>query len=185
MAGEIWCNQTAPCDAHVRMAALQATQSVGATMSVSGQSRRLQMWRTRPHYPRLCCKSRQPKSVELEFETSHLQEKWGQPVIVENRAGGDGIVAISAFIAATDNHTLLFTPTSAFIAHPYEYAKIPYIRMLSRRSRESPARYPRFQSQRPWERRPLANSPNAPLPSQANSTGSRRPASTTWSSRAI
>ena len=84
------------------------------------------MWRTRPHYPRLCCKSRQPKSVELEFETSHLQEKWGQPVIVENRAGGDGIVAISAFIAATDNHTLLFTPTSAFIAHPYEYAKIPY-----------------------------------------------------------
>ncbi len=40
-----------------------------------------------------------------------LAKKWGQSVVVENRPGGDGIVAINAFIAANDDHILLFTPT--------------------------------------------------------------------------
>ena len=33
-----------------------------------------------------------------------LSAKWGQPVVVENRPGGDGIVAISAFTGAKDDH---------------------------------------------------------------------------------
>jgi tripartite-type tricarboxylate transporter receptor subunit TctC len=45
---------------------------------------------------------------------------------VENRPGGDGIVAITSFIAANDDHTLLFTATSAFTGHPYLHDKMPY-----------------------------------------------------------
>src|ERR1700726_1291317 len=44
----------------------------------------------------------------------HLTKRWGQPVVVENRPGGDGLVAISAMIAAQDDHVLLASPTSSF-----------------------------------------------------------------------
>ena len=39
-----------------------------------------------------------------------LTTRWGQPVVVENRPGGDGIVAIGAFASAHDDHILLVTP---------------------------------------------------------------------------
>ena len=47
-----------------------------------------------------------------------LARKWGQSVVIENKPGGDGIVAIAAFVGAKDDHVLLLSPTSAFIAHP-------------------------------------------------------------------
>lgn len=55
-----------------------------------------------------------------------LAAKWGQPVVVENRPGGDAIVAITAVIGAHDDHVLLFAPTSTFTAHPYVHEKLPY-----------------------------------------------------------
>jgi tripartite-type tricarboxylate transporter receptor subunit TctC len=55
-----------------------------------------------------------------------LSARWGQPVVVENRPGGDGFVAITAFTGARDDHTLLFGPASSFTAHPYLHAKLPY-----------------------------------------------------------
>jgi tripartite-type tricarboxylate transporter receptor subunit TctC len=61
-----------------------------------------------------------------------LSPRWGQPVVVENRPGGDGIVAITAFIGAGDDHTLLYAPSSSFTAHPFLHDKLPYdIRDLS------------------------------------------------------
>ena len=55
-----------------------------------------------------------------------LTARWGKPVVVENRPGGDGIVGISAFVSAHDDHTLLFTPAATFTAHPYLHDKLPY-----------------------------------------------------------
>jgi tripartite-type tricarboxylate transporter receptor subunit TctC len=55
-----------------------------------------------------------------------LSARWGQAVVVENRPGGDGMVAINAFLGAADDHTLLFAPTSAFTAHPFLYDKLSY-----------------------------------------------------------
>jgi tripartite-type tricarboxylate transporter receptor subunit TctC len=55
-----------------------------------------------------------------------LAKRWGQPVLVENRPGGDGLVAISAFIGANDDHVLLASPTSSFTAHPFVYKSPPY-----------------------------------------------------------
>src|SRR5262245_19973944 len=55
-----------------------------------------------------------------------LSKKWGQPVVIENKPGGDGIVAISAFVSAKDDHVLLLTPTSSFIAHPWVHENRPY-----------------------------------------------------------
>jgi tripartite-type tricarboxylate transporter receptor subunit TctC len=55
-----------------------------------------------------------------------LAAKWGKPVVVENKPGGDAILAISAFTGANDDHVLLMAPTSTFTAHPYLHDKIPY-----------------------------------------------------------
>src|SRR5262249_51746866 len=55
-----------------------------------------------------------------------LSAKWGQPVVVDNRPGGDGIVAISSFVNSHDDHVLLSSPTSSFTAHPYLHDNLPY-----------------------------------------------------------
>ena len=55
-----------------------------------------------------------------------LQTKWGQPVVVENRAGGDGLVGITAFLGANDDHTLLFSPSASYTAHPFMRTTVPY-----------------------------------------------------------
>lgn len=58
--------------------------------------------------------------------SEQLTRLWGQAVVVENRIGGDGIVGINTFIAARDSHTLLYMPTSSFVAHPHQHEKLPY-----------------------------------------------------------
>src|ERR1700754_4553030 len=55
-----------------------------------------------------------------------LSARWGQPVVVENRPGGDGFVALTSFISAHDDHMLLFAPAASFTAHPYLHDKLPY-----------------------------------------------------------
>jgi tripartite-type tricarboxylate transporter receptor subunit TctC len=55
-----------------------------------------------------------------------LAARWGKPVVVENRPGGDAIVAITSFISAHDDHTLLFAPAATFTAHPFLHDKLPY-----------------------------------------------------------
>jgi tripartite-type tricarboxylate transporter receptor subunit TctC len=55
-----------------------------------------------------------------------LQARWGKPVVIENRPGGDSLVAIQAFLGADDDHTLLFGPSGNFTVHPFQYAKLPY-----------------------------------------------------------
>ena len=55
-----------------------------------------------------------------------LSAKWGQPVVIENKPGGDAIVAINAVIGAADDHVLLFAPASTFTAHPLLHEKLPY-----------------------------------------------------------
>jgi tripartite-type tricarboxylate transporter receptor subunit TctC len=56
-----------------------------------------------------------------------LSAKWGKPIVVENRPGADGLVAINAFLAANDDHVLLYASSASFIAHPYMHEKLPYV----------------------------------------------------------
>lgn len=55
-----------------------------------------------------------------------LSAKWGQPVVVENKPGGDAFVAITTVVGANDDHVLLFAPASTFTAHPLLHQKLPY-----------------------------------------------------------
>jgi tripartite-type tricarboxylate transporter receptor subunit TctC len=58
--------------------------------------------------------------------SDRLSKRWGQPVVVENRPGGDGIVAITSFLGAHDDHVLLAAPSSSFTAHPYLHDNLTY-----------------------------------------------------------
>lgn len=55
-----------------------------------------------------------------------LSKRWGQPVVIENRPGGDSMIAIMAVLNANDDHTFLWGPSGNFIAHPYLYKKLSY-----------------------------------------------------------
>jgi tripartite-type tricarboxylate transporter receptor subunit TctC len=55
-----------------------------------------------------------------------LSTRWGKPVVVENRPGGDGLVAITSFVSAADDHVLLFSSSASFLAHPYTQEKLSY-----------------------------------------------------------
>jgi tripartite-type tricarboxylate transporter receptor subunit TctC len=55
-----------------------------------------------------------------------LAARWGKSMVVENRPGGDGFVAISAFTAANDDHTLLYSAIGTFTIHPFVHDKLPY-----------------------------------------------------------
>jgi tripartite-type tricarboxylate transporter receptor subunit TctC len=55
-----------------------------------------------------------------------LSQRWGKPVVIENRPGGDSIVAIQAMLSANDDHTFMFGPSGNFTVHPYLYQKLPY-----------------------------------------------------------
>ena len=55
-----------------------------------------------------------------------LAERWGQPVVVENRQGADGIPAVTSFLAARDNHTLLFSFAGVVTMNTLLHDHLPY-----------------------------------------------------------
>jgi len=67
-----------------------------------------------------------PEAV-LRVLAEKLQKKWGQPVIVENRPGGNGFIAIDAFKrGATDGYDLIQLDNVHLVAYPYLFKKLPY-----------------------------------------------------------
>lgn len=64
--------------------------------------------------------------IAARLLADRLQKRWGQSIVVENRPGGDAIMAITTLIGANDDHTLLFGTSASFVAHPYLHAKMPY-----------------------------------------------------------
>jgi tripartite-type tricarboxylate transporter receptor subunit TctC len=55
-----------------------------------------------------------------------LQERWQQPVTVDNRPGANTLIGTEMVARATDNHTLLLTTDATFTINPHLYSKLPY-----------------------------------------------------------
>ena len=57
----------------------------------------------------------------------HMSETWKQPVVIENRAGTNGMIALTYVAqAAPDGYTLLMTNVGPSAINPSIYAKVPY-----------------------------------------------------------
>jgi len=100
--------------------ALMAVAAV--TLMASAETK----WPTRPVRFILTLGAGSGSDIGARLLADRLSQRWGQPVIVENRPGGDAIVAINAFVTAHDDHVLLFSPTSSFTAHVYLHDNLPY-----------------------------------------------------------
>ena len=55
-----------------------------------------------------------------------LGQRWGQPVVIENRPGADASVGTGAFANANDDHTLLYGFASALTVNPLIQEKVPF-----------------------------------------------------------
>ena len=56
-----------------------------------------------------------------------LSEKWGQPVVVENRPGAGGNIGMDAVAKSTgDGHTLLMSYVGSHAINPSIYSKLPF-----------------------------------------------------------
>jgi tripartite-type tricarboxylate transporter receptor subunit TctC len=64
--------------------------------------------------------------VTARLLADQLSRRWGQPVVVENRPGADGIVGVTAFLGGADDHALLFAPTGAFTASPLVHQNLTF-----------------------------------------------------------
>jgi tripartite-type tricarboxylate transporter receptor subunit TctC len=74
------------------------------------------------------------RSLQAAAPTQHcaplqkkLSKKWGQAVIVDNRPGGNGFVAIGAFKQALPTgHDLVALDSNHITTHPHTFSKLPY-----------------------------------------------------------
>lgn len=64
--------------------------------------------------------------VSARVYAERLSAMWGQPVIVENLPGADGIVAVREFVNRHDDHTLLYSFAGPISINPVTYATLPY-----------------------------------------------------------
>lgn len=65
--------------------------------------------------------------VLLRSVAAKLQKKWGQPVIVENRPGANGFIAVDALRqGARDGHDLIQLDGLHLAAYPHLFKKLPY-----------------------------------------------------------
>jgi tripartite-type tricarboxylate transporter receptor subunit TctC len=67
-----------------------------------------------------------PEAV-LRVLAEKLQKKWGQPVVVENKPGANGFIAIDTFKrGATDGTDLIQLDNVHLVAYPHLFKKLPY-----------------------------------------------------------
>ena len=107
-----------------------AFAAVAAAVLVAASGARLAAadaaWPTRPVKFILTLGPGSGADIGARLLADRLSQRWKQPVVIENRPGGDGIVAINAFVTAHDDHVLLYSPTSSFTGHVYLHENLPY-----------------------------------------------------------
>ena len=107
-------------------AVFAATIAISAGLSATAPQTRAQDWPQRSVKIIVPLGPGSGVDITARLFSDRLTAIWGKPVVVENRPGGDGFVGITGFIGAHDDHTLLFTPTATFTAHPFQHEKLPY-----------------------------------------------------------
>ncbi len=114
---------------HTRLRALAISWLIAISLvlsSVAVRAANAADWPTRPVRFIVTLGAASGVDIGARLFADKLSALWRQPVVVENRPGGDGILAITSFLSAHDDHTLLVAPVASFSAHPYFHNPLPY-----------------------------------------------------------
>ncbi len=100
---------------------LAAALSMFAPMSASAQS-----WPTKPVRIVVAYPPGGATDLQARLVAAKLKDRWGVPVVVENKPGGNTVIATETVAkAAPDGHTVLLT-AMPFALNPLLIAKLPY-----------------------------------------------------------
>jgi tripartite-type tricarboxylate transporter receptor subunit TctC len=64
--------------------------------------------------------------VAARLYGEQLAIRWKRPVIIDNRSGAEGLVGVTLFAGARDDHTLLFSPAAPVSVFPLTHEKLAY-----------------------------------------------------------
>lgn len=63
----------------------------------------------------------------LRQVSEEIKKDTGQPILIDNKPGGSGIIAVQTLLQAPpDGHTLLLSNTSMLTINPFTFSKLPY-----------------------------------------------------------
>ncbi len=97
-----------------------AIHAVAATASLA------QQWPTHPVRFVLPFGPGSGSDTSARLITDTLQQKWGQPVIIEGKPGGDGLLSLQTVVSANDDHTLFFGPSSIYVVQRYVHEDMSF-----------------------------------------------------------
>src|ERR1700730_14576613 len=105
----------------LRMATLVAGLVAGLALPATPSLAQAPVWPQRPVRFIVPLGPGSGVDIGARLLADRLPARWGKPVVVENRPGADGLVALQAFVSANDDHTLLCSPSGSFTRHPFQY----------------------------------------------------------------
>ena len=108
------------------VAVFLAIQAIATAIQCTGGAQAQQTYPTRMVKLILPFGAASATDITARLFADRLTARWGKPVVVENRPGGDGLVSLKAFVDAHDDHTLFFGPAGAFLVHLYDQDAPPY-----------------------------------------------------------
>jgi tripartite-type tricarboxylate transporter receptor subunit TctC len=103
-----------------------ATAAIAACVQFAGGAAAQQIYPTQTVHFILPYGAASATDITARLFADRLSSLWGKPVVVENRVGGDGLVALNAFVAAHDDHTLFVGPAGSFEVLPYDQDTMPF-----------------------------------------------------------
>jgi len=83
-------------------------------------------WPSRPVRMIVASPPAGPSDILARLVAPQVSQAWGQPVLVDNRSGANGMIAAELIARADpDGHTFLLA-NAGFVINPSLYAKVPY-----------------------------------------------------------
>ena len=104
-----------------------ALAACGLSMRASAQNGTEAMWPNRPVKWILSQPAGSGPDILARYVAESLAKVWGQPVVIDNRPGGQNVIgAQAAARSAPDGYTFYYATTAAIITNTFTFKSLPY-----------------------------------------------------------
>ena len=106
---------------------LIALLAVAALLPMQGAHAQAQAWPSKPIKWILSQPAGSGPDVISRYVAEHLSKALGQPIVIENRPGGQNVIgAQAAAKSAPDGYTFYYGTTAAIVTNTYTFKSLPY-----------------------------------------------------------